>query len=131
MSVVVGNDILIMTGSTTQGGGTLLGAMKSCEMSVKADTLETCSSDSNEWRTFVAGRKEWSVSSNHLVQTMYSHLMSVGTEVVIQFRARDNSRDAVYGTAICTEASIVGSRGNLATGSFKFKGTGELTSMMS
>lgn len=128
--MIVGNDIVIMEGSTSYGGGTLLGVMKSCELTVTTETIETCSSSSSEWRTFVTGRKEWSMSSNHLVTAIYSHVMKVGDTVIIQFKNRSNGRDYVYGTAICTESNVTGTRGNLATGSFKFKGTGALTSYL-
>lgn len=127
---LLGNNIVIMEGSSSYGGGTMIGAMKSCELTVRTETMETCSSTSSEWRTFTTGRKEWSMSSNHLVTTVYSPLIKVGTSVVIQFKDRNNSRDYVYGTAICTEANVTGTRGNLATGSFKFKGTGALTSYL-
>lgn len=132
-----GNDIIIMEGSgyDTQGGGTIIGAMKSCDMSIKYDTMETCNTSTDSymigWRTFTRGRKEWSITSNHLISTVTAPLLRAGQTYSLQIRSRDNTRDAIYGRAICTEATITATRGNLATGSFKFKGTGGLRTLMS
>lgn len=130
--IIKGNDIIIKTGidSNTQGGGTVLGMMKNCDIDIKCDTIETCPSANGRYKTFIPGRIEWSLSSNHLIETMYSFLIKAGTGVVLQIRNRNNTRDALYGNAIITECAISASRGNLAVGSFKFRGSGILRGFM-
>ena len=131
MSKLKGNDVIVTvgTGANTQGGGTVLALMKSCEIEEKCDTIEVVPTSNNRFHRYIPGRMSWEITSNHLVVQMNGSdaMLKVGTGVMIQFRNRDNSRDAMYGSAICTEYKIVATRGNLATGSFRFQGTGPLT----
>ena len=46
----------------------VLAAAKSCDISVKADTVEVSSATDGDWRHFLAGRKDWSVTTNHLLK---------------------------------------------------------------
>ena len=61
--VIHGGQILI----TTAAGSPVIAASKSCEIVVNTDDIEVISPLSNEWKEFMAQRKEWSVSVNHLV----------------------------------------------------------------
>ena len=134
MSKLIGNDVIVTvgTGANTQGGGTVLALMKSCEIEEKCDTIEVVPTSNNLFRRFIPGRRTWEITSNHLVEQMNgaNGMLRVGVGVVIQFRNRNNVRDAMYGNAICTECKIVATRGNLVTGSFRFQGTGPLTSLV-
>lgn len=133
MSILKGNDVIVTvgTGANTQGGGTVLALMKSCEIEEKCDTIEVVPTSNNLFRRFIPGRRTWEITSNHLVEQMNGSngMLRVGVGVVIQFRNRNNVRDAMYGNAICTDCKIVATRGNLVTGSFRFQGTGPLTSL--
>lgn len=133
MRILKGNDVILKTGTgaNTQGGGTTMALMKSCEIELKCDTIEVVPTSNNRFHRYIPGRMSWEITSNHLVVQMNGSdaMLMVGTGFVIQFRNRDNSRDAMYGNAICTECKIVATRGNLVTGSFRFQGTGPLTSL--
>ena len=48
-------------------GGVVLAASKSCDIIVKADKVEVSSATDGNWRHFLAGRNEWSVTTNHLL----------------------------------------------------------------
>ena len=134
MSKLKGNDVIVTvgTGANTQGGGTVLALMKSCEIEEKCDTIEVVPTSNNLFRRFIPGRRTWEITSNHLVEQMNGSngMLRVGVGVVLQFRNRNNVRDAMYGNAICTEFKIVATRGNLVMGSFRFQGTGPLTSLV-
>ena len=44
-----------------------IAAAKSCELQVSCDDIEISSPTSGQWREFIADRKEWAVTTNHLV----------------------------------------------------------------
>ena len=50
----------------TANGKVIAGA-KSCDISVKADTIEVSSASDGAWEHSIVGRKSWQVSTNHLV----------------------------------------------------------------
>lgn len=54
-------------------------------------------------------------------------LSKVGTVIEVEMGVRGLAFDRVSGRAICRTCQVVGTRGNLATGSFAFLGTGPLT----
>lgn len=126
---VNGNTIII------KKGGTAIAATKSNEITVDSETIEIASPSIGDWRSFISGRKEWSLTTNFL-------LLSAGD---IKNRLYENSQLTVgqtYSLTICTNASggathltgnailktykVTATRGNLCTGSFMFEGTGPL-----
>ena len=117
-----GNDLIINAGS-------VIYASKTCDISTDVDTKETASPTSATWRTYLAGRKGWTVSVGYLVaDTKWSDdLLRVGQTVTLQFKKRGDSVATMSGTAIVTQCRITATRGNLAQGSFTFLGTGELS----
>ena len=121
-----GNNIIIGTMSGTTF--TPIAATKSNEMQTDCETIEISSPSVGDWRTYMAGRKSWSVQVSFLVTTASNirQLLSVGTSYTIVMRDRTNT-SSVTGTAIMTTCKISATRGNLVTGSFVFKGTGALT----
>ena len=131
--ILHGRQVIITTGTgaNSVGGGTVLAMMKSCDIDVKCDEHETCSTTDGSSRTYRAGRMSWTINSNHLVEYVYSNVLKVGTTVLLQFRNKSNDRDAMYGNAIITEFKINATVGNLCVGTFRFRGTGPLTSLMS
>lgn len=122
-----GNNILIgtMSGSTF----TALAAVKSHEANSSAETIEKASSTQQDWKEFIAGRKEWSISVNYLIlqdtNTNVEDLLKVGVTYAIRIKGRTGSYK-VSGNAICTQCKQDYARGTLAVGSFAFKGTGAL-----
>lgn len=120
-----GNNIIIgtMSGSTF----TPIAATKSNEMQTDCETIEISSPSVGDWRTYMAGRKSWSVQVSFLVTAASNirQLLNVGTSYTIVMRDRNNT-SSVSGSAIMTTCKISATRGNLVTGSFVFKGTGAL-----
>lgn len=121
-----GNNIIIGTMSGTTF--TPIAATKSNEMQTDCETIEISSPSVGDWRTYMAGRKSWSVQVSFLVTAASNirQLLSVGTSYTIVMRDRTNT-SSVTGSAIMTTCKISATRGNLVTGSFVFKGTGALT----
>ena len=121
-----GNNIIIGTMSGTTF--TPIAATKSNEMQTDCETIEISSPSVGDWRTYMAGRKSWSVQVSFLVTAASNirQLLSVGTSYTILMRDRTNT-SSVSGSAIMTTCKISATRGNLVTGSFVFKGTGALT----
>jgi predicted secreted protein len=116
-----GNNILIyMNGSAIAG-------TKSNDVQTECDTIEISSPSIGDWRTFMAGRKSWSVQTSFLVTATSSvrQLLNVGTSYTLVIRDRSGS-NSVSGTAILTSCRISAIRGNLATGQFAFTGSGAL-----
>ncbi len=110
-------------------GGTAIAGAKSCEIIIKGDQIETASPTTGEWRDFIAGRKEWSVTCGHLIPASDTPLRSraqmVNTTVTITVTS-GISGDTLTGTAIVKEWQASGTVGNLAQGTFRFLGSGAL-----
>ena len=105
-------------------GGEALAAAKSCELDIKADTIEVSDSAQGSFKTFIGGRKSWSVSCGCLVLAVGVNVSMLGSTVTLTFGV-DN--DTVSGDAIVTGWKCSGAWGNLANGSFSFQGSGELS----
>lgn len=107
--------------------GTQIAGAKSDDIEVKCDTQEVANPSQGSWREFLAGRKDWSVSTSYLMQdtTDIYKLLNVGTTYLLTFYDR-RSYNMVRGNAILTTCKIQASRGNLISGVFNFRGTGEL-----
>lgn len=118
-----GNDIIIMKDSTA------IGAVKSNDISTKADTIEVSSPTNGQWRDYIIGRKDWSFSVSYLVLTDADmlELLSVGTVYTIKIGGRNASAaNRLTGSAILNTCKITATRGNLAQGTFQFQGSGAL-----
>ena len=124
-----GNNIII------KKGGTAIAATKSNEITVDCETIEISSPSIGDWRSFIAGRKEWSVTTNFLIRS----------EADIKNRLYENNQltvGQIYSLTICTNATggathltgnailktykVTATRGNLCMGSFVFIGVGSL-----
>ena len=121
-----GNKIFISSGT----GTTPIAATKSDEINAICELIEKASSTQQAWKEYIAGRKEWSITVNWLVtQTSdIQKLLYIGGSYTLNIMARGDQSNTVLltGTAICQQAKIVATRGNLVTGAFTFKGSGEL-----
>ena len=121
--VIHGNKIIVKV------GGTAIAGAKSCEISIKGDQIETASPTTGEWRDFIAGRKEWSVTCGHLIPASGTPLKSnaamVNTVVTLIIET-DMTGDTLTGQAIVETWKASGTVGNLATGTFQFRGKGAL-----
>jgi len=110
--------------------GTAIAGAKSCEISVKCDKIEAASPSTGTWRTFLAGRKEWSGSCGHLIPASGTPLKSevemVGQTVTLTMQT-DMTDDIISGSAIVEQWSASGAVGSLANGKFSFCGSGPLS----
>ena len=124
MAVIHGRNLIIRV------GGTAIAGAKSCEINVDGEQIETASPSKGTWRTFIAGRKEWSVSCGFLIPASGTPLKSeaamVNTTVTLTVQS-GLSGDTLTGSAIVKAWKASGTIGNLSQGSFQFRGNGALT----
>lgn len=128
-----GNDILVYKriSSTTWR---VIAATRSNEIESNCETIEISSPTTASWRKYIAGRKSWSITVSYLLMRVddpqsgasIQELLNVGNSYSLQFAGR-NAAGGVSGTAILTRCKITATRGNLAVGTFTFKGTDSLT----
>ena len=122
---MTGKDIIIIL---TQGGTALASTrVRSQDIQTQADVIEKASSTQQDWKEYIAGRKEWAVNVSYLVMTSSKvrDLLLVGKTFGVTVRDTANTY-SVSGTAIMTTVKNVSTVGNLAQGSFSLKGTGAL-----
>lgn len=124
MAVIHGRNLIIRV------GGTAIAGAKSCEINVDGEQIETASPSTGTWRTFLAGRKEWSVSCGFLIPAKGTPLKSeaamVNTTVTLTVQS-GLSGDTLTGSAIVKSWKASGTIGILSQGSFQFRGNGALT----
>ena len=121
----LGKNLKIYSGSS--GTTPLIAMAKSCTVSRRADLMEISSATSQTAKEYLAGRTEWEISLNQLVpsnsnaalDTLLMPRQSYTISVVL-------GGARLTGKVICQQADLQGAVGGLATGSVKFKGTGEL-----
>ena len=122
MSVILGNDLLVLVNGNAVAGS------NSCTVNSSIELKEVSSITSPVGRTWVAGRSQWRVSTDVLVSNGHlSGLLDIGTTYTLRFVTRDGTT-GVTGSAILTECEIRATRGNISTGVFVFTGTGDLSS---
>lgn len=123
MAVIHGRNLIIRV------GGTAIAGAKSCEINVDGEQIETASPSTGTWRTFLAGRKEWSVSCGFLIPAsgtpLKSEVAMVNTTVTLTVQS-GLSGDTLTGSAIVKAWKASGTIGNLSQGSFQFRGNGAL-----
>lgn len=119
---VKGNSIII------KRNGTAIAGVKSQDITSQAGTIEKSSASQQTWREYIADRKDWSLSVSYLVLTAANaaDLLTVGSTYTIAECDREGTV-LVQGSAILTQCRQTSTRGNIAQGSFTFKGTGPLT----
>lgn len=116
-----GNNIIVLS------SGTAIAGVKSDEIQSGAETIEIASSTQQDWKEFIAGRKEWSLNTNYLLlaDSRLADLLNVGTLYELAVTDRQGNV-AVSGRAILTICKQTHTRGNLCQGTFQFRGTGPL-----
>lgn len=110
--------------------GTAIAGVRSNEIQSGADVIEVSSATQQQWREFIAGRREWSLNVSYLVMasTGLADLLTVGTMFTIDVTDRTGAVTA-SGTAILKVCKQTATRGNLVQGSFQFQGSGPLASV--
>ena len=118
-----GRDLLVYA------DGVVVAAAKSCSLSMEADTLETAGVDAGA-RSYMSGRKDWSVKVGNLVTSVQGHFAPIGSmlrlSMVICDELGNPTSDRLTGEAFVTGADVTGTVGHLVQGSFTFKGSGQL-----
>ncbi len=118
-----GRDLLVYA------DGVVVAAAKSCSLSMEADTLETAGVDAGA-RSYMSGRKDWSVKVGNLVTSVQGHFAPIGAmlrlSMVICDELGNPTSDRLTGEAFVTGADVTGTVGHLVQGSFIFKGSGQL-----
>lgn len=126
-----GINIYIALGQSTDP----IAGARSDEIQTGCDAIEIASASEQQWREFVAGRKEWSVSVDWLLGTGRSltDLLSVGQSYTLNIVSRSGSSGSAVlsGRAIMTQCRIRATTGNLVQGSFQFKGATALNASSS
>ena len=117
-----GNNVLIYV------DGSLVAGTRSDEVQSGCDVIEIANPSSGDWKQFIVGRKEWSISQSWLLPAAsdLGRLLQVGTTVTIRILGRGADK-GLTGTAIVKTCKITNTRGNISNGSFAFQGTGALT----
>jgi predicted secreted protein len=123
MNYIHGNNLLVIM------GGTAIAGAKSCEIVIQDDEMEVSSATQGEWREFISAIKDWSASCGHLLPAsgtpMKSAAAMIGQKVTITFQT-DMTGDTLTGQAIVKQWKTAGAVGNLATGTYQFRGSGAL-----
>ena len=122
---MTGKDIIMVFSRS----GTALAStcIKSDEIQTQADTIEKSSATQQDWREYISGRKEWSVTVSYLVLTAQkiTDVLMVGNIFDVTIRDSANTV-SMTGQAILTDVKQSYAVGALAKGSFAFKGNGPL-----
>ena len=122
---MTGKDITIIL---SQNGTALASTrIRSNEVQTLADAIEKASATEQEWKEFVAGRKEWSVTVGYLVMatSQVSDLLYAGQ--MFDITIKSGSTNCLTGRALMTAVKQTATIGNLAQGSFSLKGSGALS----
>ena len=119
-----GNNILVYKDNAAIAG------TRSNEIQTNCELVEISSPTSGQWRTYIAGRKDWRVTVGFLVSsnaTVLSQLLNVGSSYRLKIFERNYAGTRyVSGTAMLRTCKITATRGNLCQGSFEFVGTSAL-----
>jgi predicted secreted protein len=107
--------------------GSVVALSKSCDIEVSCDTEEVASPTTADWRDFIAGRKDWTINVSVLLSSVSTLVSAVGSTVTLTFGTQP---DQLQGQAIVQATKITATRGNLAQGSWKFRGKGALTQVI-
>jgi predicted secreted protein len=110
--------------------GTAIAGARSCDINISGEEIEAASVTQSKWREFITGREEWSMTCNHLLPASGTPLRSsvdmVNTTVTIRMES-GRYGDVLTGKAIVKSWRTTGTLGNLAQGTFSFRGSGPLS----
>ena len=110
--------------------GKAIAGARSCDINISGEEIEVASATQSKWREFITGREEWSVTCNHLLPASGTPLRSsadmVNTTVTIRMES-GRYGDVLTGKAIVKSWRTTGTLGNLAQGTFSFRGSGPLS----
>ena len=122
MAVIHGGGIIVSR--LVDGTYRAFAAARSCEIEVTTDDLELASQTDALWRKFLGGKKSWKVTVNGLTTAMKNTLLQAGSEYSI--KVSTSSSDYVVGLALCRNAKVTATDGNLSQYGCTFIGKGAL-----
>lgn len=122
---MTGRDIIVIL--SQDGVAVASTAIRSDEIQTQCDVIERASASNQNWKEFVEGRAEWSLTVNYLMLSAarLRDVLKVRQRFDVTLRDRTNTTQ-LSGTAIMTSAKQTHTVGNLCQGSFSLKGTGAL-----
>lgn len=120
--MLTGRQIVIYEGNPAVA----IAAVKSCTIVNKCDVHEVSSPSSGQARTYEVMRLSWEITVNSLVVGMKNLLIRRGQTYQLTWKDKNSQTDVMTGSAICTQAQIVATDGNLAQGSLKFVGKDDI-----
>ena len=110
--------------------GVAIAGARSCDINISGEEIEVASATQNRWREFIAGREEWAVACGHLIPASGTPLKSsaemVNTFVTLRLESGLED-DVLTGRALVKSWRVTGTIGNLAQGTFSFRGSGALS----
>lgn len=80
--IIPGGEIYI----TNTDGTAFVYASKSCEINVQCELVEVSSPSSGKWRSWVTGRRQWSIGISHLITTIAGILPKIGDTCTIYIK---------------------------------------------
>ena len=107
-------------------GGQVVAAARTCTISMSVDDTEVSNPANTSSRTYLPGRKSWTVAITKLVTVAHTLFENKGQEVRLSFAVRGSSTDRMTGNAIVKNDEVSGTVGSLTTGNVTFQGTGPL-----
>ena len=124
MEVIHGRKLII------KANGTAIAGAKSCDIAINGEEIEIASATQNTWREFINGREDWTVTCGHLVPASGTPLRTraamVNTFVTLTIETGIDG-DTLTGRALVKSWRVTGTVGNLAQGTFSFRGSGPLS----
>lgn len=121
--MIHGNDLLILNSS----GNALIAGSTSCEIDIQKDLLETSSPDSGKYRTYIAGRVDWTINVAYLVSAPLVDLKTIEDDQPVTIRVKvRGENNYLQGSALFQTCHITATRGNLSQGTFVLRGNGKL-----
>ena len=125
---MTGKDITLIL---SQNGEALAGTrIRTTDIQTQAATIEHASAIQQEWSEFIPGRKSWNATVDYLVlaSAQVADLLRVGQTFDVSIVSHVGETVTVHaaGTALLESVSQKFNIGNLAKGSFSFRGSGAL-----
>jgi predicted secreted protein len=122
---MTGRDIIVIL--SQDGVAVASTAIRSDEIQTQCDVIERASATNQNWKEFMEGRAEWSLTVNYLMLSAarLRDVLKVRQRFDVTLRDRTDTTQ-LSGTAIMTSAKQTHTVGNLCQGSFSLKGTGAL-----
>ena len=123
---MTGKDLIVVL---SHGGTAVAGTrVRSQSLQTSCASIEKASSTQQDWEEVVAGRKSWSLTVNYLVLagSQVKDVLKVGQSFGITVKEDGSSTNVVSGTALLVSVRQDATLGNLAQGSFEFRGNGAL-----